>query len=584
MINDRLILVWHENRYIEGIKNIKLMKSLVFLRLNRASPSIDPKTKDLAFADAVDAYIAKMLVINPSKLNRVSVNTYRDELYNIFLNKPMIAFDSILFKQKLAKLFFTQEQYEAIIKKKNSMAKSFYDDYLQTIKIPNATVSDYVLRFAMYQIGSGNENINKFLDELYKYLITYHMVNNGYFAKEFVIKYSSYLAAKDLNIVPPSIYISNYKFGDIIMKKLNLGTSYGNTGVITINRNSLLNNVCGRFYDDLPVIYNYMHVAFHETRHSKQASDAKNNVLSSAGFDQLRYAIFNDYLSDANNKEYTINYAHSENEADANKYAWYFLYKMISKYNPLDADNLFEISSKRVKSAYQELVSTKFNMASSAHEEADKYNVLRMYEIIQKHPELLNKYKMLRLLYRKNGELKGILELLETENGYSGDERNQVSMIFKDYYTYAILCGAIDRIKLDTLNQERQFLVLNKLFSLLADEYESLKNSIKVYNKFEDNTSFRQKEFNTVCKRRILRIKKLESFLANYQPLIDKLREIDIAEGNKRAFGMTLSIADRMKTDLLKYLARLKEYGITNLNTIEDLNSLSGENQGRGGR
>lgn len=572
MINERLIDAY--GKTIPGfINNVDSLEQLVNLRLNRGIDGANPKSNDLASIDACDHYIVKMLITDPSKLERNMMIAYRDKLYNIFLSHPEIAYDSIFFRQNVAKLLFTTSQYEEIKKYKTSQCQSVYTKVSNLIKVPNNRITEDVLRFAIYQIGNTNEKCTTFLDELYKYMIRNRQNNDSYYAKEFILKYSSFLAAKDLGIPMCSVYISNYKLYGQEMSQDNLGTSYGNSGVITINRNSLLKN--HTLYKEIPGLYNYMMVIAHETRHSLQAYDAAKNKITAAGFEMLRSNIFSKYLSDKEYSEYHSNYLHSEIESDANEYGWYFTYKTISKLNAEDAKNIEEISSKRIKQAYQELTPTKINKSENRHEEAWKYNVTKMNEIIKAHPVLVNTSTALRAIYNPDGERKSFIELLKEQQKYHGDDADEIEKIFKDYYTYAIASGEIKSINVSTLDQETQFLLFKQVANQLIDEYQNIKNSIKMYNKYENISEFRQKEFAFVSEKRVARINVMVDFLNANRDLINKLTEIDVSDVNKRFFGMTFNYIDRTKESVFKYLPKLEQFGITDEKTIKNLNSLT---------
>ena len=306
-----------------------------------------------------------------------------------------------------------------------------------------------------------------------------------------------------------------------------------------------------------------MMVIAHETRHSLQAYDAAKNKITAAGFEMLRSNIFSKYLSDKEYSEYHSNYLHSEIESDANEYGWYFTYKTISTLNAEDAKNIEEISSKRIKQAFQEL------------KEAWKYNVIKMNEIIRNHPVLINASTVLRAIYNPNGECRSFIELLKEQQKYHGDDADEIEKILKDYYTYAIASGEIKSINVSSLDQETQFLLFKQVANQLIDEYQNIKNSIKMYNKYENISEYRQKEFNFVSEKRVARINMMVDFLNANRDLINKLTEIDVSDVNKRFFGMTFNYIDRMKESMFKYLPKLEQFGITDEETIKNLNSLT---------
>ena len=165
--------------------------------------------------------------------------------------------------------------------------------------------------------------------------------------------------------------------------------------------------------------------------------------------------------------------------------------------------------------------------------------------------------------------------MLKEQQKYHGDDADEIEKILKDYYTYAIASGEIKSINVSSLDQETQFLLFKQVANQLIDEYQNIKNSIKMYNKYENISEYRQKEFNFVSEKRVARINMMVDFLNANRDLINKLTEIDVSDVNKRFFGMTFNYIDRMKESMFKYLPKLEQFGITDEETIKNLNSLT---------
>ena len=211
---------------------------MAHVRLGRDEPNFDVKTNWLAFIDATDYYIAKSLVMEPENLEYVSLDEYRDNLYKIYLNNPDIVYDSILFKQKIAKLFFTEEQYENIRKYKLEKTKDISTRYFTMIKTSGKTVDDDILRYAIYSIS--NKNMTNFLEGLYQYILQNPLVNETYYGKEFILKYSSYLLSNKLGVPSSSVYVCNDNFWGDKIPKSDYAVNCGTSGVISVHRDPLL--------------------------------------------------------------------------------------------------------------------------------------------------------------------------------------------------------------------------------------------------------------------------------------------------------------------------------------------------------
>jgi hypothetical protein len=317
-----------------------------------------------------------------------------------------------------------------------------------------------------------------------------------------------------------------------------------------------------------------MMVVSHETRHSKQSYDTHKDNITRAGFCMAEYELFYKYLSDKEFNEYHANYTHSEIEEDANRYGWYFTYKMASQYNPEDGVLLEKISSNRIRQAYQELTPTKINRSGRKHEEAWKYNVEKMDEIVKRHPEVLRMYPSLKIVYKTDGTRRNFVELIHEESKFQGNDRNEVEKIFQDYYTYEIASGNYEKIDMNALDKETKFNVFMKMARQLIKEYESVKNSIKVFDKHDRNIEFRQKEFLFVNKKRIARIKRITEYFNRNSSLINELTSIDVRENNHRLFGLTFDSIDRLRESLYYYYNKLGSYHVTDQEIVNELNSL----------
>ena len=586
LVDERLINVYGADNLAKQLNNTELLLGLVVSRFNRNNLNSNPKANHLASIDAFDNYIAKMLMTNPHGLDRNKIIAYRDRLFELFKSNPKIAYDSILFRKGLANKLFTTSQFNEIASYKIEMATSVHKRFINLIKNPGNTIDDDIIRYATYNIENDNPKVINMLDNLFRYLLENKKNNASLIAREFILRYTSHLAAKNLGVPSCNVYITNDKLGGQKFSRSNLGTSYGNSGIITINRDSLINNVT--YSTNIPASVQYMMVVCHETKHSEQSLKASKHAVSKVGFEMQKNEIFSKYLSDKDYNEYHSNYLHSEIEADANDYGWYYTYKIFSKYLPNEAQLLDELISKRIKNDYQELTATKINRNSNKHIEAWEYNVSKTDEIIKAHPELTIKYPLLKMMYGDNCEIKSLMELIREEKRHNGNEEDEVEKIFSDYYTYHVSKGALTKIDANGLSEEDAFLLFAKLTDMLLEEYRKLNNSFKIFKKYESKDEYRQREFLFANSGRVSRINQLIAYMNSNNELINKLASIDTnRDGNVRAFGMRLGYIDRMHQNLTYYLTKINDFGITDENFIIELETLRDnayDSSGRGSR
>ena len=551
MVSDRLLKSFKEEEIIKTIRdNSKLLSDLAHVRLGRDEPIFDIKTNWLAFIDATDYYIAKSLLLEPENLEYVSLDEYRNNLYKIFLDNPKIAYDSILFKQKIAKLFFTEEQYENIRKYKLEKTKDISTRYFTVIKTPGKTVDEDILRYAIYSID--DKSMTNFLEGLYQYLLQNPLVNETYYGKEFILKYSSYLLSNKLGVPSSSIYVCNDNFWGEKISKNDFAINCGTSGVISVHRDPLLKGEL--LQNNLPLLYNALMIIAHDTVHTAQSYNMTEKMISELGFDKLRTSIFKKYLSSDSYDEYSANYQGNEMENMADAIGWDFTYQMISKYNPDAIDNIKEILAARMRTSLEKITVAKYNKTNDKREVAWQYNVKMMDDIMEAHPELLDYSLMLKIPYNNDATRKDLISLLETEN--NSDNKTEVSKILNDYYLYAINNNELDKININSLTEDKQIMLIKKIAILLTKEYKNAKDMIELCGNRQVKFNIDIEDFSLSSKERKKLIDKMKEYLTGNLSLIQDLIEKDIQLGNKYLLDKTFEDMEQAKKDLAKVLGR----------------------------
>ena len=287
MINQRLLDYISEKNIRESILK-REYRTLVTMRLYR--DKVDAKMTDLAHIDAIDMYIYKAV------LHREDVSQFREYfeyLYAVFKGKPEVIYDCILFKNEVVHKIFTANQVAEIKQYQQLMPIALKKVSVDLLK-PGNTISSDVLRVLENNFDNNAVSIQLLIENIYKYLLDNQTENNNYYAKEFIMRYTAYLASKDLEIPPTSVYLSDYDIDDKELTKKNLGANYGNTGLIYVNKNSLLNSFT--YEDGISSIARFMMTVSHEVRHSYQAYSLSKGDITLPAFQYLQTILFPSYI------------------------------------------------------------------------------------------------------------------------------------------------------------------------------------------------------------------------------------------------------------------------------------------------
>ena len=532
MYNQRLINTFENSFYDKLLLSKYEYNNLYGIKLNRFNPNTISNCSLLVKLDALNNYIAKNVLETPQNLNRKAISEYRDFVFDLFSKKPMTSLDNLLFHDNVARNLFTVNQYNKIKEYKNAVVreiKVIYFKIKKNEKIDKNEHDKYLL-FLISQLNEPSKNFQQLLDESFNIIIN-KFDKKSLLAKEFILKYVAQKATQDNNIPQVNVYISNdHLNGDIYENNTN-GCSYGNTSVVTINRNIVINEK--EQYPGISPLAKMMQTIVHETRHSAQAYKASLNILTFESFEYVRNLLFNKYMTEKEFNEYAANYKHSEIERDSNIYGWVFTSKILEKNAFNQSDSIKKLLSQGIYTEYSGALGYKTD--GSTRKISEIYNVYYLDFIIKNHPNELKNYPILQYFYNFDGTRKNIIEMIHIENNIT-NTKNAINLnkLFNEYYSFDIKNGILKNTDIKNFSLEDQYLFVEKIISLLLKEIKNLSHTITILNKTN------LKEFEKVNFYRIGKINYLLKFFQDYEDLILKLREIDINNNNVRAFGFSI--------------------------------------------
>ena len=365
---------------------------------------------------------------------------------------------------------------------------NLYNQYVSQ----NGNISDEEKnRLFAYLIATLGNKDNKSSNEVIAKII----LNNNNEIKNMNIMelkfYSQYIAnhAKANYPIRPEIHI----FDDDI----NLG-GFQNNYYICINKNSVLTRT----------LADVTQTVCHEVQHSIQKYKS-TNVINKEAFVFAQYELFQKYLSNSSYDSYHRNYTYSPIEIDA-EHNGYFnggVYLRMLGRPDLAEKVMLERKARLDKRTYYEYMINEQGKASTV----ESFIVTHMDEIIRNHPEELNNYPVLSVIYKKDGTKKSFESILAHRNIEDVSNRG----IVDDYINYGILHDELNNLNYTDIHQ------YESLFKTLSSYFRTTSVTLQDYMKDKNtNANIKQIEKMTLPK-----IYLLDKILEYVNANIDKLMQ-----------------------------------------------------------
>ena len=302
---------------------------------------------------------------------------------------------------------------------------------------------------------------------------------------------------------------------DIVNK--NIGGYATGSNFINVNVSSNLNKT------NLDIVQ----TACHETEHIVQAKKIKKNAnYNDLGYYYLICELTRKYPQEGNDfdKEYNENYEYMEVEIDAEKTAnmklkVYIedLYKKYSLDTTILNHRINELN-ENVEKRRPTFISRKRLSGKSVP--IYHYNIERLSQIIQEHPNLISEYPMLNIIFNKNGKLISIEDILKQK-----PINNQLA---RDYILNQIYNNKVNELNTDEYNQEERINFIDNISICFEKEIDKIISFIKnpqIIKKNDDGPIAFVDDVNMIN-----RLTKIFSY------------NMDFIENNKLTYNVFLSI------------------------------------------
>lgn len=444
------------------------------------------------------------------------------------------------------------------------------------------------LLFTFLKKNIDNPNFTNFNHNMASIIINTDESKIRFSQRLFLVEYLNNWKCKSKNIEPAKVYVTNK---DLYDENENYGCSFGETGLVVICKD-LVNNK-----RDKETIYNKFFlnglemsipVTLHELEHYYQASCKKNNAFNYENFIYSLRTMLTDYLSTKEYDEYKTNYSFMETEREANKNGWREFGTFCNKHN--SSNKIRNAATLAYRGQYYGNSFARKATSTGEVKEKSLYNTAMIKEILEKHPDAISKYPIMRVFLNKNNKFISFEEIikelcyhrLKSQNGTKENNEKEYNTeqslleIYGDTIFWYLFEGP--RIDFSKLNvQEKKYYC-----TLVADYYFAECRKIKDRMDFYQNDLYRYKlnptffeskvkkdfeGFDNETAVNISRVKKM------YHYLMSLSDDISLVAPEIKSYGKLDKV--QINFALATFRSRIDECGLTNSKLASEISSLT---------
>lgn len=416
LLDSRLFQTVFSSYPMEVLSDEKLIIDLIRRLTNQMRGISSYNSKDKFKLDLLENYLLYLNSKLVKSKEEIRLLEIYQKIYLELFSMPDYEYAIVSKIFKYRNLFFKSNDSISYVDKNNDSNIKALSIYQKLQK--NLYVSNYELNFLFEYLTINIDTEDQTIISMQNSLIRYMLNNNcdyGIYSKNFLLNFFSHQFSLENGYYDIPIYIceDNIITGE---RTAEIGIARSREGIVMI-KSSL---ACGFTQDilkeySMPRDIKLLQVLFHELQHIKQHTEFDKDIsITKSSFIMLKNQIFIEYLSTKGQYEYFVNYSYREIETEANIFGWIQAFKVLNLFAPKRIGEMEIIRKKAIKEDYSRSIASQINIATNKREEMDYYNVQRLCEIVEKHPEVLNKYPALTEFFYKNGKMKSLLDLTET--------------------------------------------------------------------------------------------------------------------------------------------------------------------------
>lgn len=416
LLDSRLFQTVFSSYPMEVLSDEKLIIDLIRRLTNQMRGISSYNSKDKFKLDLLENYLLYLNSKLVKSKEEIRLLEIYQKIYLELFSMPDYEYAIVSKIFKYRNLFFKYNDSISYVDKNNDSNIKALSIYQKLQK--NLYVSNYELNFLFEYLTINIDTEDQTIISMQNSLIRYMLNNNcdyGIYSKNFLLNFFSHQFSLENGYYDIPIYIceDNIITGE---RTAEIGIARSREGIVMI-KSSL---ACGFTQDilkgySMPRDIKLLQALFHELQHIKQHTEFDKDIsITKSSFIMLKNQIFIEYLSAKGQYEYFVNYSYREIETEANIFGWIQAFKVLNSFAPKRIGEMEIIRKRAIKEDYSRSIASQINIATNKREEMDYYNVQRLCEIVEKHPEVLNKYPALTEFFYKNGKMKSLLDLTET--------------------------------------------------------------------------------------------------------------------------------------------------------------------------
>jgi hypothetical protein len=178
-------------------------------------------------------------------------------------------------------------------------------------------------------------------------------------------------------------------------------------------------------------VVNYLRLICHEMTHHRQMYEAKKDMMTKSAYDYISRHLFygSNFDSDTN---YRFRQIEVEAELEGMKQA----IRIARLYTPQAQKGIEEVTEQREQLLLERAASIQYAQVNGLFYLTDEYDVRGMVEVVKSHPEVLNKYPQLRVLFDpQTGKVASEEKLLDLYSRSKGGQAKS-DLIYEQYLIY----------------------------------------------------------------------------------------------------------------------------------------------------
>lgn len=456
------ILDVYQDHYIESLLSNQSELERLYLfsyRARRGEKNTNPELENLSLA--IDLYMMNRILIG--KVDQQLFSNYKATFYHMIQVDFMEIVRNPILKLPFERLekVMSLETYQNLQKRKTQIEENGkrIGQRLKDQEDLSKAEEDLYLDFLTSTIRTRDKNIYALQEEMIKRIFT-EKKEYGYQEAEFVVRFIGQEELKQYGIdgychLSEYHVSSNKKCEDPVRSeaidcRMIVRRDFG---IDALNQK-----------EDLGF---FLHTICHEVKRLDQNDKITNGTRNEETLNSVMDNILNQYLSSSEYSYYHSNYYFVSGKLSEELLEFDRASKYLKKYGK--NDQIKDLFEKKDEQLYKKMVEEKIT-GDRKRENALVFKYREVEKVICKHPQILDQYPQLKSIYRENGQMKSIEELLVEKGNFQRNRKKDRSNIYNQALTILINQDKLSNINISNMSEDDIYACMHGL-SNLYNEY-----------------------------------------------------------------------------------------------------------------